>query len=969
MHRKLLLTAATFFMIFLATAQTFTVKGRLLDQENKKALTGISIALRSVSDTTFKQTAVSDTAGRFEIGSLPKDSFVLRITAVGYETINRSFKIVNADKDLGTIILPKSSKELAGVTVISKAPLAQQKGDTVEFNASEIKVNPDASAEDLAKKVPGITVENGQVKAQGENVRRVTLDGRELFGDDATAALRNLPAEIIDKIQVFDRLSDQAQATGFNSGETQKEINIITKSNMRNGQYGRVYAGYGTDSRYQAGGNATLLKENRRISLVGLFNNINQQNFSSQDLLGITSSGSGQRGGGGGFRGGGGGQRVGQGGGGFGGSNNFLVGQQNGINKTNAIGVNYSDIWKTKIRISGSYFFNNSENTTSQITNTQYFLKNIPNYDQTTNSTSNNTNHRFNVRMEYKIDSSNQLIIAPSLSFQNNSSNTNTHTISSFSSTQIQNETNNKTSNDRSGNNLNNNILYSHSFPKRGRTFSINLNTSYNQRNTDTYADLLTTKYINGMADDTLERRFTDQFNNSYQLSANVSYVEPVGRNSQVQLSYNPTYSKSKSDQEVYNYNASADKFSSFNDSLSNTFDNVYKTQNTGLAYRYGTKDNQLSFGANYQHSELNSERIFPKPLTISKTFNNILPNAMMRFKLSPKSNLRLFYRTATIQPSVTQLQDVTDITNRPFISEGNPDLKQQYSHTVSTNYTFTNTAKGLLFVGNIFAQLLNNYISNATFVAAKDSAIGHGQTLYRGEQLSKPVNLDGYMNLRSFVTFAVPVKFIKSNFNLNGGVTYSKLPGQINYQQSESKNYTYTLGTVIASNVSQYVDFTVSYSANFSKVKNKFQPDLNNDYFSHVAGAQLNLLSKQGWFFQNDLNNQWYNGLTAGFNQNYWLWNMSAGKKFLKSRKAELKLSVFDLLKQNRSITRNVTESYIQDVRNEVLRQYFMLTFMYNLRNFGKGTPNNMRSNDNPNRERMFNNPGGNPPGRPPGF
>jgi hypothetical protein len=209
-------------------------------------------------------------------------------------------------------------------------------------------------------------------------------------------------------------------------------------------------------------------------------------------------------------------------------------------------------------------------------------------------------------------------------------------------------------------------------------------------------------------------------------------------------------------------------------------------------------------------------------------------------------------------------------------------------------------------------------------------------------------------MNLRSFLTFAVPAKFIKSNININGGVTYSKLPGILNNQENISQNITYTLGTVIGSNISQYVDFTVSYSANFNTVKNQTEPTLNDNYFQHVAGIALNLLSKSGWFFQNDLNNQLYSGLSAGFNQNYTIWNMSAGKKFLKDQKGELKLTVFDLLKQNRSITRNVTETYIEDVQNQVLRQYFMLTFTYNLRNFGNA-PARMNSGNRNRGNRAF--------------
>jgi hypothetical protein len=293
-------------------------------------------------------------------------------------------------------------------------------------------------------------------------------------------------------------------------------------------------------------------------------------------------------------------------------------------------------------------------------------------------------------------------------------------------------------------------------------------------------------------------------------------------------------------------------------------------------------------------------------------------------------------YRVSTSQPSVTQLQDVYDFTNLPFVVAGNPNLAQQLSHTLSTRYTYTNTNKSTLIVGNVFLQTASDYITNATYVPLRDSVLTNDLTLKAGEQLTKPVNLDGYLSLRSLLTFAMPLQFIKSNINFNGGVTYSKLPGIINNLQTVSKNLTYSLGTVIGSNVSQYIDFTVTYNANINTVKNQLQPTLNNEYFSQTAGVQFNLLSKKGWFLQNDLTNQLYNGLSQGFNQNYFLWNMSTGKKFFKKQQGELKLSVFDLLKQNRSIVRNVTETYIEDVQNQVLRQYFMMTFTYNLRTFG---------------------------------
>jgi hypothetical protein len=850
MHiQKWIILCTALIVSSVAGAQSYRISGVVKSNDSVSALNGATVTLQSRSDSTGTKSTLTDSLGRFHFDGLRRDSFRVIISSLSFGTTTKDVVIDSADVDLGLITLAPTADVLSSVTVTSSVAPVVQKGDTVQFSASQYKVNRDATAEELARKIPGITVENGQVKANGENVQKVTIDGRELFGDDATAALRNLPAEIIDKIQVFDRLSDQAQFTGFDDGSSTKGINIITKANMRNGQFGRLFAGYGTDNRYQAGGNATFLNGLRKISFVGNFNNVNQQNFASQDLLGVTSTGNQRGGGGGGAAGGrggggggpqrGGGGQGGPGGGGFGNNGNFLVGQQNGINTTNAIGINYADNWGKKLVVSGSYFFNNTSNTTNENVTRKYFLEGIPNYSQVTGSSSQNNNHRFNMRLEYAIDSANQLIISPSLSFQDNKSVRNV--VTSFfdpATAAATNRTVNTTNSARSGNNLNNNILWRHSFPKRGRTLSVNLNTSYNKRNGDVYTDLFDTTFTSTGFTDTASQRFTDQRSSGTQVSTNIAYTEPLGQKGQLQFNYNPSWSKNKADQEAYRFETSTGKYSIFDPALSSKFDNSYNTQNAGVSYRYGDRDNQFSFGANFQGSNLKSDQDFPRILRVEKSFSDILPNAMARIKLSARSNLRMFYRASTSQPSVTQLQDVYDITNLPFVTAGNPQLVQQYSHTVSGRYTFSNTGKGLLFVGNVFLQAAKNYITNATFVPLHDSVLTTDVTLRAGQQLTKPVNLNGYLNLRSFITYAMPLKFIKSSLNFNGGVSFSKLPGIINNISNVSKNTTYTAGLVLASNVSQYVDFTVSYSANFNNVKNQLQPALNNSYFSHVANC-----------------------------------------------------------------------------------------------------------------------------------
>ncbi|MGN6293660.1 MAG: outer membrane beta-barrel protein [Chitinophagaceae bacterium] len=935
------------FLVLLVSAlsaHSQSIKGKLVDLVDSKPLQSATLTLSSFKDSSRVYNAISDSTGVFRFQNLPIDSFFIKVSYSGYAqyrqivATNDSIPVI----DLGTLFIPKSATELSGVTVVSKVPPAQQKGDTLQLNASQFKVNPDATTEDLIKKMPGITVDrDGTVTAQGEQVRKVTIDGREFFGDDATAALRNLPSDVVDKIQIFDRLSDQAAFTGFDDGNSQKALNIVTKAGIKNGQFGRIFAGYGTDDRYSAGGNVSFFKGDRRLSFVGNFNNINQQNFASQDLLGLTSSGNSRGGGnfgGGGGRGGG-PQGGGGGFGGFGGGNNFSVGQQSGISKTNSIGINFSDKWGKKVDVQASYFFNNSTTENDRIVRSQLPVDVKTQYtDQNSYSTSKNFNHRLNLRLEYRIDSSNSLIINPSLNFQKNESESESIGRTFYGANDSLNTSDNISNSLRHGYNLRNNILYRHSFAKRGRTFSINLNTTFNQNDGESYSKAMYRYFDTNPPTDSLQNQFRDNPTNGYNLSANVSYTEPMGKHGQLQFSYAPSYQKNKADQQTFTYDPLSDKYSVFDPTLSNRFDNTVTTQNGGVSYRLGSsRDNQFSVGVNFQNSRLQSDRIYPSITKVDQSFNNVLPNLMWSKRVSPKSSFRIFYRANVNFPSVTQLQDVVDISNPLRVSMGNPDLKQSYTHFVSGRYTFTNTQKGQSFFANIFLQTAQDYITSALFSPQiGDSTIQQNIVLKKGSQLTKPVNLDGYKSLRTFFTYSMPVKFIKSTINLNAGFTYSRLPGQFNQELTVTNNYVYSGGLVIASNISEYVDFNLSYNANINNAKTTTQSASDNNYVNQAVGGQMNLLTKNGWFLQNDLSYQSNSGLAAGLNTNFLLWNAGFGKKFLKNKAGELKLSVFDLLKQNQSVTRTVTGLEIVDEQNTVLQQYFMLTFTYSLKNFG---------------------------------
>jgi hypothetical protein len=928
------------------------VQGILKDATDKTPVSNATIKLNPTDSSSATFTSVSNSKGLFTFDEVPAGRYTLIVSSIGYTNTSEKVTIVESTNELGVINMLKDAKTLKTVVVNGAPPAIKQNNDTMEFGASQYKVNPDATSEDLIKKMPGITVDKntGAVTAMGETVQKVTVDGRDFFGNDATATLRNLPADIIDKIQVFDRLSDQAQLTGFDDGNTTKAINIVTKVNMRNGNFGRLYAGYGTDDRYSAGGNVSFFNGPRRISFIGLMNNVNLQNFQTQDLLGVTNTGN--RGGGGG-----------RGGGAGGGSSSFTVGQQNGIAKTNAFGVNYSDAWGKKIDVTGSYFFNNSNTANNQtVTQQNIITKDSSNYyDENTVSDNKNYNNRVNFRLTYKIDSSNTILVTSYLNFQSNNSVNyvnGTNYVDIGRQNKISSTINDLTS-DYKGNNLSNQVLFRHAFKKRGRSISLGITNASSDKLGDVYLNAINNYFIPKNVTDSVEQ-YSNQKNHNNQYSFNLVYSEPLGKKGQLQMNYNPSFSNNNADQETFNFDNGTSKYSALDTSLSNKFNNTYNTQNAGITFRRGDRNNMISAGVSYQYSELKSDQVFPQLSHIDNVYSNFLANAFARFKFDSKSNLRIIFRSSVSPPSVTQLQNVINNSNQFFYTTGNPDLQQQYTNNLIVRYNYTNTPKAQSFFANIFLQTINDYVGNATYTASKDSVLTNSVTLNKGSQISKPVNLNGYISARSFFTYAMPIRFLKLNLNWNGGISFTNLPGLLNNVQNISKTFNYNLGAVLSSNISEYVDFNLSYSANINNVKNSIEPTLNNNYFMQTAGISANLLTKKGLFFNNDLTNEYYSGLTGANNTNYWLWNIAVGQKFLKNQMGELKLSVFDLLKENRSITRNVTASYIQDVNNQVLQQYFMLTFTYKLKTFGKGKPT-----DNNGRDRDFRRFGG--PGGPP--
>ena len=911
----------------LGLAQSTSLSGVILDESDNTPLIGTHVVL---INGQFQYSAVTDPEGSFLFEGITTGSYQLQASYVGYEDISRDVHVTMHPLHLGTIKM-KQGIDLDEVQVVEQVVPVMQKGDTTQFNAAAFKTLPDADAIDLIEKMPTVVIDNGTVQAQGEDVKKVLVDGRPFFGNDPQAALQNIPAEIIDKIEIFDQQSDQAQFTGFDDGETTKTINIVTRPNMRNGEFGKIYGGYGVEDKYQAGGNINFFNGDQRISIIGLSNNINQQNFSTEDLLGVVGTTSGRRGGprGGGGPPGGGGGGPGRGSQGAS-TQDFLVSQQGGITSTNAFGLNFSDQWGKKLSVSASYFFNQSDNHTIQDVTQQYFdeegLQEL--YAEESNTSSININHRFSGLLEYKINENNSLIWRPSLSWQGNDGQ---ETVLGQTSLyeNLLNQSESDFSADLSALNLSSSLLWRHRFEKRGRTLSVNLRNGYAPKEGDSY--LLSSSLFD--TESSLLDQYSTLDNKQWSASANVHYTEPLTSRSRLMLDYRASYQEENRDKYTYDFAEATQEYDDFNESLSNVFSNDYFSQALGGGYNFNMGDWRLMARANYQWAELLTDQTLPYSATTENTFQNVLPMVNLMYRPSRSHNFHLMYRASTDLPSIDQLQNVIDNSNPLQLSIGNPQLLQAYQHHIRSRFTHTNSEKSSVFFAMFSANFTNNYIGTSTYLSAAD----YDPLLEESAQISVPVNLDGYRNVKMFTTYGFPLSVIKSNLNIDLTGTYTRSPGLINEEINYASNTSTGLGLTLASNISDRIDFTVSSRSHYNFANNSLQSVSSTNYFNQKSKLRLDWILGNNFVFRSDITHDFYSGLVESFDQNYLLWNMSIGKKVFKDQRGEISLTIFDLLNQNNALTRNVTEIYTEDIQTNVLQQYFMLSFKYDIRHFKK--------------------------------
>lgn len=910
-------------MLLSSAVQAQILTGTVTDKHTQEGLISATVQL---TDAEGKSNYTStDLQGKFQFKKLSQGVYTLQVSYVGYKTHKQRVTLTGSQTKQVKVAMEEDAQLLDEVSVQGRATRAEQRGDSLQYNAEAFKVMQGSSAEDLLAKMPGIVVEGGTVQAQGEQVQKVLVDGKEFFDGDVNLAIKNLPSDIIASIEVFDKKSEQAEFTGFDDGEEVKTINIVTKGGFKQGTFGEVSAGYGTDNRYKVNGNINFFNDDRRISVLGMSNNVNQQNFSQEDLAGVMSAGASGKGRGGR------GRKNASGGGGS--ASNFMVGSLGGVTSANGLGLNYVDQWGEKLKVTGSYFFNQSDNLTRQQTEREYFESVLPGmtYSEFQENNMENWNHRFNMKLDYQLSDRSSLQIRPTLSFQNNNS---------LGLLQGQNllegATTGETQTSSTGNtdayNVGADLMFRHRFLKEGRTLSLMLSGKMSNNDGNTYTDYLNTLYgTGGVPTEDSYSQLKQNIGRQYNLRSNLSYTEKLTDALQLQLGYKVSYTDAENERKTYNRSAVTDLYDQLDESLSNEYQSGYLTQagNVGLRYRAGKFNAML--GVDAQWASLAGDLVYPQPDKLSHDYFSVLPSFTLRYSLDKTNSLQLRYRSKSSSPSVTNLQNVIDNSNPLFLSTGNPNLDQQLSHTANLRYLRT-TKSGHTFIAMVGATIQQDYVADSTFVAKEDLPLSPTVILEKGAQFTKPVNMDGYYSLQSMLTYGFPVDFIRSNVNISLSANYANVPTIFDGIESKTRELNLIPKVIVGSNISKNLDFTASYSAGINKMFSSLDTASGSDYITHTASAKLGWTFFWGMTFRSTFNYIGYTGLDAG-TDDYFLWNLSLGKKFLKNDAAEIRVEAFDVLKQNQAFTHRTGSNYYDYVNSNVLEPYVMLSFVYTIR------------------------------------
>ena len=905
----LMLLMILFSPMAFAQQSGVNVTGSVVEQGSDTPIEQATVRLLNVKDSAMVRGVVSARNGSFTLKNVKKGSYLLHITFIGYDPLYQPLQITGKKNpvNVGKLELSDGAIELGEAVVIGKAPEVTVRNDTVEYNADSYKVTEGSVLEDLLKKMPGVEVDSeGKITVNGKEVKKVMVDGKEFFSDDPKVASKNLPAKMIDKLQVLDKKSDMPQMTGFDDGEEETVINLTVKPGMKQGWFGNAYGGYGSKDRYEGNAMVNRFVNNDQITFMGGTNNTNNMGFS--DLASTMFSGMG---GGGGRRGG--------------------FGAGSGITSSGNAGLNFSKEFKPdKLTLGGNTRYSHSDNDARSKSDRQNILPGDSSSYDNSEAMSRTKSDNFGVdfRLEWKPDTMTQLIFRPSFSLSHSMND-------NFSdATTLDNERDtvntNKSSNysESNGYNLNASIDFSRKLNNKGRVFSATLSGG----NSDSYSDGMNRSdivYFNQT--DALKNSIIDQRsrydNKGFNYRAYVSWVEPIGHNNFIQATYSISQRKQEALKNVYNQDADG-IYNVLDSAYNQSYRNNFISQRASLSFKSQRAKFNYTIGLNLDPSYSSSEN-FVGDTTLSKITRkvvNLSPMAQFNYMFDKRTNLRIMYNGRTSQPSMTQLQPVADISDPTNITIGNPDLNPRYTNNVFIRFQqFTPEKQRAFMIMANGSYIINDIVSYTSY----NQETGVKTTTY------KNVNGNYSGNVRMMLN--TPLKNKKFSINSMTMASFANSNGYINEEKNTNRNLILSERGGIDFR-SSYLDLGVNGNIRYNATSNSLQKENNQNTFNYGAGGYTTIYLPLNFKIESDVNWSTNSGYGDGFKQNEVLWNASASKSFLKNNQGTLRFKIYDILQQRSNISRSVTASYIQDSEYNTLGSYFMVHFIYRFSIFKGG-------------------------------
>ena len=877
-----------------------TLKGIVTGETDDETLPGAHIYVGEDK----KPTTVTNAMGEFTLKDLLPGELVITASFVGYQATTQKY-LVKVDTNVGIIkLLPEVLEE---VVITAKPPLIIQKGDTTEFNANALKVPEDAELEDLLKKLPGFQIVDGKLMANGEEVKKIYIDGTEYFLSNPMAALQTLPASLVNKIKMFDGKSEEADFSGYDDGKRFRSLNIETKNPNQLKVFGKANLGYGIsedledsfkDNNYNLGVSANAFNKKQKFSIQGSLRNTNQ----GSELPNAQYHGKG------------------------------------GNNRGKNYSVDFANTFSKGTDIGGSYNGSNSESYSANSSIQEYFpsesfQSNI--YNSESHSWSESSSHNVNTRFNYSMNKKNRFYFTPSFSFSKSDSRS-LNMNSNIQDNDTINITNSKNQSHSENHSFGGNFSWMHAFQKTGRTFTLNgnINISKNENN-NTQQD---SSIINKR--DTLRNLIntSEGISNSY--TASISYSEPLTEKARLSFNYSFSYNKNSSDKESMSYkDALFTEVIGIDTALTNKTSTIRTSNSLGIRYGYNQEKFYFNAGGsiNLSKEENRYEYLNAPDSNVRNNYLNLSPQVNVSYHLSQRSTMTFYYNGNTDSPRAEQLQDILDVRDQLNISTGNPNLKKTFSQSASMTFSRSIVSEenfSFLNVNLSFRNSFNN-IATATQFISKDTVI-NGYQILQGARLTRPVNLNGQWGLSMNSSYSFEIKSLKLRLSPSLSYSYSRTPSIYDNIKNLTNSHNASFGLNINSNISENLDYNVSSRTSYTNSTSTTTEGSSS--FSQSVNASAKWVFWKEFILAGDYSYSYTLSKKGGnVNQSNSLLNMEIGKKFLKRKQLQVRFKAMDILRQRNLLNYSIQDLYTQTSYSTNERNYYMLTVSYRFNSIGK--------------------------------